>query len=169
MVSAVLTEWLGVRGIFGAFLMGIAVGDSKYFTDLSQHAMQQFVVNIIAPLFFASIGLRINFAQNFNLEIVLIILLIASVAKIAGGIIGSRMSGMTANESYAVAFGMNARGSQELVLGLLALQAKIIDDRIFVGLVVMTIVSILISGPLMKHFLNKDEMEKKESAKPIPV
>ncbi len=159
MISAVLTEWLGVRGIFGAFLMGIAVGDSKYFTDLSQHAMQQFVVNIIAPLFFASIGLRINFVQNFNLEIVLIILLIASVAKIAGGIIGSRLSGMTANESYAVAFGMNARGSQELVLGLLALQAKIIDDRIFVGLVVMTIVSIIISGPLMKFFLNKDEAE----------
>lgn len=118
--------------------------------------MHQFVLNVIAPLFFASIGLRINFVTNFDLPIVAIILLIASVAKIAGAVIGSRMSGMRPNESYAVAFGMNARGAQELVLGLLALQAKIIDEQIFVGLVVMTIVSILIAGPLMKYFLQKD-------------
>ena len=56
----------------------------------------------------------------------------------------------------------NARGSQELVLGLLALQAKIIDDKIFVGLVVMTIVSILISGPLMRYFLKKDDAHQEE-------
>ena len=155
-IAAVVTEWLGVRGIFGAFLMGVAVGDSKYFRETSQHIMHQFVLNVIAPLFFASIGLRINFVTNFNLGIVLIILLIASLAKIAGAVIGSRLSGMRANESYAVAFGMNARGAQELVLGLLALQAKIIDEQIFVGLVVMTIVSILIAGPLMRYFLQKD-------------
>lgn len=155
-LAALTTEWLGVRGIFGAFLMGVAVGDSKYFRETSHQGMHQFVLNVIAPLFFASIGLRINFVTNFDLPIVAIILLIASVAKIAGAVIGSRMSGMRPNESYAVAFGMNARGAQELVLGLLALQAKIIDEQIFVGLVVMTIVSILIAGPLMKYFLQKD-------------
>jgi len=155
-IAAVITEWLGVRGIFGAFLTGVAVGNSKYFSERSQQVLHQFVINVIAPLFFASMGLRLNFVTNFNLEVVLIILVIASVAKIAGAIIGSRISGLTANESYAVAFGMNSRGSQELVLGLLALQAKIIDERIFVGLVVMTIVSILIAGPLMRYFLNKD-------------
>ena len=66
MLSAVLTEYLGVRGIFGAFLMGVAIGDSEYFSERHQHSLQQFVVNIVAPLFFASIGLRINFVTNFN-------------------------------------------------------------------------------------------------------
>lgn len=158
-LSAVLTEWLGVRGIFGAFLMGIAIGDSQHFSERSKHVLHQFIVNIIAPLFFASIGLRINFVTNFNLEIVLIILTIACVAKIIGAGIGSRLSGLSKNESWAVAFGMNSRGSQELVLGLLALQAKIIDERIFVGLVVMTIVTILIAGPLMKYFLRMHTVE----------
>jgi Kef-type K+ transport system membrane component KefB len=169
-IAAVVTEWLGVRGIFGAFLMGIAVGDSKYFQERSQRILQQFAVNIAAPLFFASIGLRINFVTNFNLEVVVIILAIASIAKLAGAVIGCRLSGMRSNESYAVAFGMNARGSQELVLGLLALQAKIIDEQIFVGLVVMTIVSILIAGPMMRFFLNKDvaaEAKIKPAAPPV--
>lgn len=165
LLSAVLTEYLGVRGIFGAFLMGVAIGDSQYFSEKHQHILQQFVVNIVAPLFFASIGLRVNFIANFNIEIVAIILLIACLAKILGAGLGSRMSGMTKNESLAVAFGMNARGSQEIVLGTLALQVKIIDEPIFVALVVMTIVTILMAGPLMKHFLNKQKIINDLAAK----
>jgi len=84
LLSAVFTEFLGVRGIFGAFLMGVAIGDSKYFPERLQQILHQFVVNIIAPLFFASIGLRVNFVSNFNWEIVAIILLIACIAKIIG-------------------------------------------------------------------------------------
>jgi Kef-type K+ transport system membrane component KefB len=144
--------------------MGVAVGNSKYYQERTQNILQQFSVNIAAPLFFASIGLRLNFIANFNLEVVLVILLAASVAKIAGALIGSRASGMRANESYAVAFGMNARGSQELVLGLLALQAKIINEQVFVGLVVMTLVSILLAGPLMRYFLDKDIAAEKKAA-----
>ncbi len=169
LLSAVLTEYLGVRGIFGAFLMGVAIGDSKYFSERHQQNLQQFVVNIVAPLFFASIGLRVNFVANFNLEVVVIILLIACIAKIVGAGLGSRMSGMKKNESLAVAFGMNARGSQEIVLGLLALQVKIIDEPIFVGLVVMTIVTILMAGPLMKYFLSKQVIENDAAAEAEPA
>ncbi|HYJ63407.1 MAG TPA: cation:proton antiporter, partial [Parafilimonas sp.] len=132
-------------------------GDSKYFPERLQNILHQFVVNIIAPLFFASIGLRVNFVTNFNIEIVGIILLIACLAKLIGAGAGARMSGMNKNESFAVAFGMNSRGSQEIVLGTLALQAKIIDEPIFVGLVVMTVISILMAGPLMKYYLAKND------------
>ena len=167
LLSAVYTEYLGVRGIFGAFLMGVAIGDSKFFPERLQNILHQFVINIIAPLFFASIGLRVNFVSNFNLEIVAIILFIACFAKLIGAGIGSRMSGLSKNESYAVAFGMNSRGSQEIVLGTLALQAKIIDEPIFVGLVVMTVVTILIAGPLMRYYLGKhDQSVKLANAQP---
>jgi Kef-type K+ transport system membrane component KefB len=163
LISAVFTEYLGVRGIFGAFLMGVAIGDSKYFPERLQQILHQFVVNIIAPLFFASIGLRVNFVSNFNGEIILIVLLIACLAKIIGSGIGSRMSGLSKNESYVIAFGMNSRGSQEIVLGALALQAKIIDEPIFVSLIVMTIVTILMAGPVMKYYLNKHKLAMEEA------
>ena len=41
------------------------------------------------------------------------------------------------------------------------LQAKIIDEPIFVGLVVMTVVTILMAGPLMKYYLGKEELALK--------
>lgn len=160
MLGAVTTEYLGIRGIFGAFLMGVAVGDSKHFNHHIQNIFQQFIVNIIAPLFFASVGLRVNFVTNFDLSVVLIILGIACVAKIVGAGLGSRMGGLNKNESLAIGFGMNARGSQEIVLGMIALQAGIINEKIFVGLVVMTMVTILFAGPLMKYYLEKDLKEK---------
>src|SRR5437868_13770640 len=163
MLGAMFTEYLGIRGIFGAFLVGIAVGDSKHFSYHGEHVIQQFILNIIAPLFFASVGLRINFVTNFDFSVVLVILGIACIGKLVGAGIGARISGLNKNESYAIAFGMNARGSQEIVLGMLALQAKIIDERIFVGLVVMTIVTILAAGPLMKYFLTKH----KEASEPL--
>ena len=156
-IGAVITELLGVRGIFGAFLVGIAIGDSAYFTEKHKHVLHQFTINVLAPLFFASVGLRLNFISNFNLEIVLIILVIACLAKLMGAGIGGVLSGMTKNESIAVAFGMNARGSQEIVLGLIALQAKIISEPVFEGLVVMTIVTMIISGPIMKYYFLKEQ------------
>ena len=161
-LGAVFTEYLGIRGVFGAFLMGIAVGDSKYFTSSTQNVLQQFVIYIIAPLFFASVGLRVNFVTNFNLSIVALIVGIACIAKIIGAGLGARMSGIEKNESLAIAFGMNARGSQEIVLGSVALSAKIIDEKIFVGLVIMTMLTILIAGPLMKLFLNKHGQKTNE-------
>jgi Kef-type K+ transport system membrane component KefB len=161
-ISAIITEYLGVRAVFGAFLMGVAIGDSEFFTERHKLILHQFTVNIIAPLFFASIGLRLNFVANFNLEVVLVIFGIACLAKLLGAVIGSRMSGLNGNESVAVAFGMNARGSQEIVLGLLALQAKIIDEKVFEALVVMTVGTVVISGPIMKHYFLKE-------AKLVPV
>lgn len=166
-ISAIITEYLGVRAVFGAFLMGVAIGDSQYFTERHKLILHQFTVNIIAPLFFASIGLQLNFVSNFNLEVVLVIIAIACIAKLIGALIGCRISGLNQNESIAVAFGMNARGAQEIVLGLLALQSKIIDEKVFEALVVMTVFTVLVSGPVMKYYLMKDE--KRRSLIGIPT
>jgi Kef-type K+ transport system membrane component KefB len=166
MLAAVFTEYLGIKGIFGAFLMGIAVGDSKHFSHHIQQIIQQFILNIIAPLFFASVGLRVNFVTSFDLTVVLVIVGIACIGKLVGAGLGSRLSGLNKNESVAIAFGMNARGSQEIVLGMLALQAKIIDEKVFVGLVVMTMVTILMAGPVMNFYLDKDLKTQRQSADP---
>jgi Kef-type K+ transport system membrane component KefB len=84
-----------------------------------------------------------------------------------GAGIGSYFSGLNKNESIAVAFGMNARGSQEIVLGLLALQSKIINEQVFEALVVMTVVTVMVSGPIMKYYFLKDGRET--VIKPAPL
>ncbi|MFI5135148.1 MAG: cation:proton antiporter [Chitinophagales bacterium] len=165
LLGAIFTEWVGIHAIFGAFLMGIAVGGCSNFKVPAREGLFHFITNIFAPLFFVSIGMRVNFITNFDWRIVSIVVAIACVGKIVGGTVGAKLSGFKTNKAYAVGFAMNARGSMEIVLGLLALQAKIIDERIFVALVVMTFVTIMMAGPAIKFFLRRHEVAlEKESA-----
>lgn len=164
LLSGIFTEWLGIKAIFGAFIMGVAVGNSPYFSDKAKETFHDIVTYVFSPLFFVSIGLKVNFVTNFDLAIVVFVLAISIAGKIFGGYIGARLSGFKNNKAIAVGFGMNARGSQEIVLGLVALQAKIIDEKIFVGLVIMTFVTIVMAGPGIKYFLAKQDNRPSDSA-----
>src|SRR5690606_20602094 len=73
-LAAAFTEWLGIHAIFGAFLLGIALGDSEHMSERAKEIVHQFINNIFAPLFFVSIGLKINFVTNFDLGLTLAIL-----------------------------------------------------------------------------------------------
>jgi Kef-type K+ transport system membrane component KefB len=150
-LGAAFTEYIGIHAIFGAFIMGVALGDSEHFSARAKEIVFQFVYNIFAPLFFVSIGLRLNFAANFDLLLTLSILVIAFTGKIVGSGLGARLGGFSWRESLATGFGMNARGAMEIILGLVALESGLIIERVFVALVIMALVTSMTSGPLMRR------------------
>jgi Kef-type K+ transport system membrane component KefB len=154
-LGAAFTEYIGIHAIFGAFIMGVAFGDSVHFSERAKEIVHQFINNVFAPLFFVAIGLRVNFVANFDLGLTLIIIIIAFAGKIIGSGLGTRLGGFTWRESLAAGFGMNARGAMEIILGLIALENGLIDERVFVSLVVMALFTSMTSGPLMKWVLKK--------------
>jgi Kef-type K+ transport system membrane component KefB/mannitol/fructose-specific phosphotransferase system IIA component (Ntr-type) len=156
-LGAAFTEYIGIHAIFGAFIVGIAVGDSVHVKEQTKEIIQQFITNIFAPLFFVSIGLRLNFITNFDPLIVSVVLVLAFAGKIIGCSFGARLSGMKRNESLALGFGMNSRGTMEIILGLLALQYGLIHANVFVALVIMAIFTSVSSAPFMKYFLREEQ------------
>ncbi len=152
---AAFTEWLGIHAIFGAFLFGVSLGDSDHLSEKAKEIIHQFINNIFAPLFFVSIGLKINFFTNFDIWLVLVIMVISFAGKIIGSGFGALRSGFSKNDSMAIGFGMNARGAMEIILGLIALDNGLINEKLFVALVVMALVTSMTSGPLMKWALRK--------------
>jgi Kef-type K+ transport system membrane component KefB len=164
LLGAIFTEWLGIHAIFGAFMVGVAVGDSNHFSHRTREMLHDIVTYIFAPLFFVSIGFRVSFTENFDLGVIAFILLIAILGKLIGGYVGARMGKFSHNESMAIGFTMNARGSQEIVLGLIALNAGLISEKVFVGLVVMTFVTIMMAGPTMKYFLGRERISQEKKA-----
>ncbi len=151
-LGAAFTESIGLHAILGAFIVGIAIGDSVHFREEAREIIHQFVTNIFAPLFFVSIGLKVNFVENFDLRLVLIVLFLAVVCKVAGASLGAWMGGLKRRQALAVGFGLNARGAMEIILGTLALNAGLIDNKMFVALVVMALVTSIISGPMLRMF-----------------
>ena len=158
--GAALTEFIGIHAIFGSFLVGVSLGASTHLQERTRIMIDEFVSFIFAPVFFASIGLRVNFVTHFNLKLVLAVLVLACVGKLIGAVLGARWGGMSTRDQWAVGFAMNARGAMEIILGTLALEAGIINQRLFVALVVMAIVTSALSGPLIRRTLGRRQTQR---------
>ena len=135
-MGAAFTEYIGIHAVFGAFIVGVALGDSEHLSERAKEIIHQFINNIFAPLFFVAIGLKVNFIANFDWALTLAIIAIAFAGKIIGSGLGTRLGGFTWRESIAASFGMNARGAMEIILGLVALENGLINERVFVSLVI---------------------------------
>src|SRR5271163_1584645 len=152
MAGAAFTEYAGIHAVFGAFVIGIAIGESGHLRQRTSQHIHQIVTNVFAPFFFASIGLRTNFVSNFHLGLTATVIGVACLGKLLGAGWGARLGGMDRTSSLAVGLAMNARGAMEIILGILALQAGLIRDNMFVAMVTMALFTSLLSAPAI-HFL----------------
>lgn len=157
LLGAAVSEWIGIHAIFGAFIVGVAVGASSHLRERSRVVIGNFVSFIFAPVFFASIGLRMNFLTHFDWPLVLTVVLIALACKLTGGFMGARWGGMPRREAWAVGFAMVSVGAMGIIVGMVALEAGIIRERLFVALVVMAIVTSMLSGPFMRLILRAEK------------
>ena len=155
MAGAAFTEYAGIHAVFGAFVVGIAVGESGHLRKRTSEHIHQIVTNVFAPFFFASIGLRTNFVSNFHLGLTATVIGVACVGKLLGATWGAHLGGMDRTSSFAVGLAMNARGAMEIILGLLALQSGLIREPMFVAMVVMALVTSLISAPSIHYLVRR--------------
>ena len=153
--AAAFAEYAGIHAVFGAFIAGIAIGESNHLRARTREQIHEIVTNVFAPFFFASIGLRTNFITNFNLGIAATVILVACLGKLLGAGGGARLSGMDRRTSWGVGLAMNARGAMEMILGLLALQYGLIRETMFVALVIMALLTSMLSGPSLNLLIRR--------------
>ena len=157
MFGAAFTEWIGIHSIFGAFIVGIAVGNNRHLREHTRHTIHDFIANVFAPLFFAGIGLRVDFVASFDIVSVVVVLVVAVIGKVAGSVLFAKLAGIDRREAWAIGYAMCARGAMEVILAQLALEAGLINDELFVAIVVMAIVTSLISGPAIEWILKPQQ------------
>lgn len=150
---ASIALWIGIHPVFGSLLAGVVIGSVRELREETRTVVYEFVVSVFAPIFFASIGLRMDFAANFDVVLVLGVLALGCTGKGLGAWIGGRLGGLDRRESLAVAAGLNSRGIMGIVLGIVALEYGVIENRMFVALAVLGVSTSLMSGPLMKWAL----------------
>lgn len=160
LLGAALMQYIGIAAIFGSFLVGVALGDSYHLRERTRAVLEQFISFFFAPLFFASIGLRVDFVQHFDVVVVGTVLVIACAGKILGCAAGARFAGMAPRESWAVGMAMNSRGAMEIILGTMALGAGIIKESTFVALVVMALVTSMLAGPSILRILKRKRVRR---------
>ncbi len=152
--------WIGIHATFGSLLAGVVLGTSPNLNKEARRSVHDFTLAAVAPIFFASIGMRTDFVANFSPRIVGWTFALGCVGKLAGASLGARWGGLAWREAFAVGAGLNSRGIMGIVLGLVALQQKVIDERMFVALAVLGVGTSLLSGPLLRWTLGRELFEE---------
>jgi Kef-type K+ transport system membrane component KefB len=154
LVSAWITDRIGIHLIFGAFIFGAVIPKDGFRDVLAGivDRIESVTLLLLLPLFFVVAGLTVNI-RDIGLQglgDLLLILAVAIGGKFAGASIAARLQGITARRSMAIGTLMNTRGLTELIILTVGLNLGVIPPRLFTLLVIMAIVTTLLTGPLFR-------------------
>ena len=151
LLSAYVTNAMGIHPVFGAFMMGIILPRTTAFIRQVQSIDQ--VNNLLfLPLYFVYNGLRthIGLINSPTLWFIcLLVLIVACLGKILGGTLSLKILGESWKESFTLGTLMNTRGLVELIVLNIGLNLGVISPTFFAMLVIMALVTTMMAPPLL--------------------
>ena len=146
-LCAAVTEHIGVHAVFGAFIVGTALRQVPQLNHETVHKLESFVFSILAPVFFGTVGLKVNLwtLSGGGGSMLGVVLAIACVGKLLGCTAGGLWGGLSFWEAFSIAVAMNARGAMELVVATIGLSLGILNQQTFSMIVVVAIVTSFIA------------------------
>src|SRR6478609_7979690 len=164
LVSAYITEIIGIHAIFGAFVFGAVMpgrGAADMTTEILER-LEQVSVLLLLPLFFVVTGLNTNIGgiTGSGLWQLALILLVAIGGKFIGAFVAARAMKVPTRQSAAIGVLMNTRGLTELVILNVGKQLGVLDDELFTMLVLMALITTAMTGPLLKRVYSDRVMQR---------
>jgi Kef-type K+ transport system membrane component KefB len=170
LLSAAVTEWVGLHYIFGAFLFGVILprpGGERLRAEV-QERLGQLSGTLLLPVFFLVAGLQVDLSGlgASALGTLALILLVAVGGKFTGAFLAARLHRMPVKESAALATLMNTRGLTELIVLNVGLQLGYLGQNLYSLMVVMAVVTTAMAGPLLSWILGRPT---RENLPPAPL
>ncbi len=155
-VMALITQAIGVHTVLGAFAAGVLVGESPILTKHIDEQLRGLITALFMPVFFCLAGLSADLTVLANptlLALTVGLILIASIGKFAGAFLGGWLGGLSLRERVALACGMNARGSTEVIVASIGLSIGALDRNLYTMIVTMAVVTTLAMPPMLRWAL----------------
>jgi K+:H+ antiporter len=155
---ALLTAGIGVHTSLGAFVAGILVGQSPLLSRRLEEQLRGPIVALFAPVFFTLAGRQIDLrilGDTRLLALAAAFVGVACAGKLLGGFIGGRAGGLRTREAAALAVGMNARGSTEVVVATIGLGIGLLSQPIFTLIIIVALTTTLATPPILKTLLSR--------------
>ena len=166
LILGAITQAMGVEAVLGALVAGVILGRSRYQRHDVRRSVEVLSSSIFAPIFFATAGLYVDFAVLLTREgatWAMIVLVIATIAKLAGSFLGGRLSGLTSIESLAAGIGLNARGAMEIVLATIGLSLGALNDASYAMIVLLAVATSMAAPPALRPVLKRLHAAPEES------
>ena len=157
--SCLVTHYLGIFVIFGAFLFGTCLHQEPGIVKAWRDRFSGVVLVAFVPVFFTNTGLntRIGSLQSPEAWLACALVLVAAVAgKLGGCYLGARITGQSVREAGSIAVLMNTRALMALIAINVGLDLKLLTPPLFTMLVIMALLTTAMCGPLLRRWLPKD-------------
>lgn len=164
-VMALITHLIGVHTVLGAFVAGILVGESPILTRQIDERLRGLISSFFMPVFFGLAGLSADLSVLRDPNLLMLtglLVVIASVGKFGGAFVGGTLGRLNTRESLALASGMNARGSTEVIIATIGLSIGVLSQNLFTMIVTMAIVTTMAMPPMLRAALAKLPMNEEE-------
>ncbi len=147
-----LAAALDVNVVFGAFIAGIVLGRMPAGDfDEAKTQISSFGLGFFIPIYFAIVGFRIDLPGAFD-PILFFAFLGFSSAEVGLCVFATmRLGRCDSLTSWHFAVAMNTRGGPGIVLASVAFDFGLIDQRLFVALVLAAIVTSLGAGAWFRY------------------
>jgi Kef-type K+ transport system membrane component KefB len=158
-LGAWFTEMIGLHGVFGAFIMGVAMPRGLITNTLIER-VQPLTVALLLPLFFTYSGLNTQMGLLNSTYLWLMAGLVLLVAIGGKGIacwLAARATGVSNREALGIGTLMNVRGLMELIIINIGLQRGIISPALFAILVIMAVVTTLMASPIFDLLVGRHQ------------
>ncbi|HEX4086549.1 MAG TPA: cation:proton antiporter, partial [Chthoniobacteraceae bacterium] len=149
LVTAAITEAIGLSLALGAFLGGMMLGDSHYAHTLAEKTLP--IRDAFVALFFVSIGMLID--PHDVLSHLPLLLVIAGLVLVGKFLVWStvvRIFGYPFRTALRVGAGLTQIGEFSFVLAQLALESKLISHDVYNAALAASLVTILVNASVVK-------------------
>jgi hypothetical protein len=163
LVSAFVSQRIGIAAIFGAFIFGLIMPRYEGLTEAVRGRFEDFVVIVLLPLFFVVTGLKTQVGSLNRLSLwgfALLLFAVALTGKWLGAMLAARYGGFSWRDSSAIGALMNTRGLTELIVLNIGLDLGIVSPALFTMLVVMALVTTFMAGPALRLIDPKRELSE---------
>ncbi|KAJ1439878.1 Sodium/solute symporter superfamily [Sesbania bispinosa] len=148
---ATVTEMLGTHSVVGALVFGLILPRGR-FTEMLIEQSDDIGSGYLAPLFFASIGVRTNTSDVIShkgFTMFAAIMLLLGSTKIVSTIIATRFYEMPVRDSVALGVLMNTKGILPLIVLNVAWNRKILSQESFTIMVYSIFVMTAVVPPII--------------------
>jgi len=152
LISALVTEYIGIHAVFGAFLLGAVIPHDSPVARALTGRLEDLVTILLLPAFFAFTGMRTEIGLVSGYEQWLLcglIILVATAGKFGGTLVAGRLTGLAWRDATALGLLMNTRGLMELIVLNIGLDLNVISPTLFAMMVVMALVTTMAASPLL--------------------
>jgi nucleotide-binding universal stress UspA family protein len=164
-VMALTTHFIGVHTVLGAFVAGVLIGESPILSKHIDEQLRGLILAFFMPVFFGIAGLSADLTVLHDVPLLLLtvgLIAIASFGKFAGAFIGGEIGGLTRREAFALACGMNARGSTEVIIATIGLSMGALTQNLFTMIVAMAVATTMAMPPMLRWALGRVPLTKAE-------